>query len=283
MKNENNVTEEDLLKLNPLISDLKHEIGNPLNVLQGHMEMREDFSEGDLEDVSEEQMEGLEQFVEDTEYVSSYLNLMGTLPDEEIRDMQDYAEKKDLPEKMCRQVRRIASVTRDVYNYQTRLLEGTNNDQVNFTELMDPLESCAEDMDGVETEFDYSGLEGEKPDVDSGMKLVFWTLGKNWEEHAYSEVDDLEIGFELDEMEDHYRVDVWDTGLGLFDEYPAENPKSEELRYERVEELFRMENKGGHGLGMARDISEVYDSKISYNEEIIDEEGFGVTVKLPKS
>ena len=123
MEKEYNVTEKDLLKLNPLIADLRHEIGNPLNVLKGHIEMREDFGEGELKNVSEDQMEELEQFVEDTEYVSSYLDLMGTLPDEDIQDMQEYAEKKHLPEKMFRQVRKNASVTRDVYNYQTRLLE----------------------------------------------------------------------------------------------------------------------------------------------------------------
>lgn len=283
MEKEYNVTEKDLLKLNPLIADLRHEIGNPLNVLKGHIEMREDFGEGELKNVSEDQMEELEQFVEDTEYVSSYLDLMGTLPDEDIQDMQEYAEKKDLPEKMFRQVRKIASVTRDVYNYQTRLLEGSNGDQIEFSELLDPLESCAEDMDNVGTDFDYSGLEGSHAGVDSGMKLVFWTLGKNWEEHAYREVEDLELGFELDEMDDHYRVDVWDNGPGLFDEYPGDDRKSAEMRYRRADQLFRFEDKGGHGLGMAGNISEVYDSEIFYNEEIVEDEGFGVTVKLPKS
>lgn len=275
-----NLAEEDLERLDPLISDLEHEISSPKTVLDGHLDLWE-MGGGDLAEASESQVEELGEFVDTTEYVMSYLDLMGTLPHEEVRSMQEYAERSDLPEEMDRQVHRISSVTRDVLNYQERMIDGDLGDPISLSRLMEPLEQCAEGI-GVDTDFDYNGLEWEEPGIDSGMRLVLWTLGKNVEGHAYGEVEDLEVGFDVHETRDSYRVDVWDTGPGLFDEFPGTDGKSAEARYRKAYSLFNSEDLGGHGLGMAAGISEVYDADIFYNEEILDDEGFGVTVEVPK-
>lgn len=275
------LSEDDLRRLEPLISDLRHEVGNPLNVLKGRLELARESGVGELEEASEQQLRELDDYLEKTEYAIGHLELMGTLPEEEVSEIQDYAEEAGLPGGFDRQVDRISSVMGDVRSYQQKLITGETGEEVTVSELLKPLESCADGMD-VETDFEYGGLEEERPYVDRGMKLLFWTLGKNWENHAYGEVEDLELGFDVNEAEDVYEVDVWDTGPGLFEQHPGEDGKAVESRYRRAYSLFNSGDEGGHGLKMASNIADIYDADIFYNEEMIEEEGFGVTVELPK-
>lgn len=279
---EEKLAEEDLGKLSPLVSDLRHEISTPLNVIDGNIELYRMGKEPELLDgMEEEEVDELEEFVDSTQEMIEHTELRGTLPEGEVDELQFYADRFGSGNGIHRQVEKTADVSADVLNYQDKLLSGENSERSDLQSLLKPLRNSADNMD-VGAEFDYNGLEDRVADVDSGFRLLFWTLGKNWEEHAYGTEEDVEFRVEVSEDADSYVFDVWDTGEGFFNEVPGEDGKSVEHRYRKAYETVDLDGEGGRGLKMASNIAGVYDSEFFYSEEMLEEEGCGWRIRVPK-
>lgn len=291
------IDEETFVKLSGIVKDLRHEIGGPLSVLYGYHEIHSDDHPAE----ADPEVRELGNFIENAVEADSYAEHVARIPEENVDWMLDYLDNSSeqfdsLEEKLGmtdrgvnleNNVKRIAEATRDTYAYQRRLEGDPLAENISVGELLEPLEDSFDNLSGrkseISADFSYTGLENEKLDADSGLRLVTWTLGKNWEEHAFNGTDDLEVGFEVSETDCFYDIDLWDTGEGLYTEFPGEG-KGSELRYRQASELFRLEEQdagGGHGLPMAREISDLYESQIFYSEEMLDERGFGIRLKVP--
>lgn len=275
------MTEEQLKKLEPLVADLKHEIVNPMSVIDGFLDIAREDSEGMFGELDDERLEELEDFLDTGKYVVEHTELMGTVPEDETNRMIEYMDDSPLEGKPYSYIERIAKVSNDVLNYQRKLVNDERTGEISLESLLEPLENSVQQL-GADSDFDYAGLEEEEVAADSGLRMLFWTLGKNWESHSYGSLDDVDFNLEVSEAEDSYLVDVWDTGKGLFDEVSGQDGKSVERRYRTAYELINAEEKGGRGLSMASNIAEVYDAEMFYSEEMLDGEGFGVRVKIPK-
>jgi signal transduction histidine kinase len=271
------LADDQFMRLEPLIKDLTHEIGTPLAVIEGHLD--EDFDSPHLEDESVDGKDEIRRFSELAEYVRDHTALYRTLPESYVEALEASVESEVFPERFLDHGEKIASISRDALNYQKRLVNGKNGELATVGELLEPLENCAEKLE-AEQDFEYNGVEHDLTGVDSGMRLVFWTFGQNWENYS-APVDGIyEVGFEVDERTENYSVELWNTGEGFFEDYP-ENREGREL--EALQHLIR-EDYGSHGLSMAYNIAGVYDAEIKYTEEKIDEwrSGFGLRVDLPK-
>lgn len=276
------VSEENLRKISPIISDLRHEIYSPLNALSGHIDLyREDADLGNMSHLEESTIDQLSEFVDAAEYVVEHTELLGTLPEDEVEKLNSYADEIDIDGNLGGAVRRIASVSNDVLNYQEKLLSGETGDRSEIADLLEPLEESARNMGG-ELDSGYNGMEEEVADVNSGFRILFWTLGKNWQDHAYQPGEDIDFGFDVSEEADRYIVEVWDTGDGLFDQYPDSMEDAEDLRYGEARQLINSEDKGGHGLTMTSNVAEVYDATIDYSEDMFEDSGFGLQIGIPK-
>lgn len=278
------LTEEQLDALEPLVADLKHEIRNPLSVIEGHLELEEHKGGSELlESPSSEQLEIVEDFRETAEYFVSYTDLLGTLPEEEVRELEEYVSKDVFPDSLLENAERIATVSRDVFNYQERMIKDSIGERSTVGELLQPLESCAEGVRQAETDFEYNGLRESLTGVDSGMRILFWTLGKNWESHSEPSRGEYELGFEVEESDEYYSIDIWNTGSGLFADVPERDAVGERRRERLAREFMESEDLGGHGLGMAQNIAEIYGGELNYSEDrLTDYDGFGVEVYVPK-
>lgn len=266
-----NLTETDLEALSPLVIDLRHEISSPLAVLKGNLSLeREGVETGFLEGADSQE---LEDFIEDSGYMISYLELMGTIPEQTLSEIRDYASRSDLPEGVTREVDRIASVSTDVYSYQQRLLDQPVDQSISVRDLLEPIEANNECFS---ENFNYNGYQDMEVSGDSGLGIIPWTLAKNHTEHASTTVDDLEIGFNVKKAGGKGVIDIWDNGEGLFRDYSDPQQK-----YEAGERLFSDDGEG-HGLPMAREIADVYGAQINYSEQMIEDQGFGVKLVVPE-
>lgn len=276
------VSEEVLRKTSPIISDLRHEILSPLNLMSSHIELyHEDAESSMMNDLDEQQVESLSEFVDITEDIIDYTEQEGVLPEEGVDQLTSYAESIDSNNEAAKYVGQVVETARDVFNYQNKLITGETGERSEIGELLEPLHGSAENL-GVELEPGYNGLEENSTGVDIGFRVLFWTLGKNWSEHAYKFGEGPEFGFDVEEQADSYSVEVWDTGPGLFEKYPESVRGAEQLRYKEAEKLLGSEEEGGHGLSMASNIAEVYGGSITYSEDMLEGTGFGLEVEVPK-
>lgn len=292
------IDEKEFRKLSMLVDDLRHESGNSLAVLEGFHELHLDHVDEIREEVRE-----LEEFLEDAELADNYAETVAWIPEDLVESLMTYSEKPESyfqnlekiigveqsETEIQEAVGKVAKVTRDVRAYQQRVENKDVNGGIEISELLEPLENSYEKLNGrnrlVVSDFNYQGLEDTKLDLDHGYRLVTWTLAKNWEEHVYSRDQEVDLGFNVDETDCFHEIEVYNSGPGLFDEYPGEDPKSVEIRYRHADNLFEFdENKlnSGHGLPMAKDISELYGTEIFYSEEMLEDEGFGIKIKIPK-
>jgi hypothetical protein len=292
------IDEEDFRKLSMLVDDLRHESGNSLAVLDGFHQLYVDH----VDEVKEEVRE-LREFIDDAEMADNYAETVAWIPEDVVESLMTYSEKSDSyfqnlekimgveqsETEIKEAVGKVAKVTRDVRAYQQRVENGDVNGDIEVSELLEPLENTYEKLNGrngfVVSDFDYQGFEDTELDLDHGYRLVTWTLAKNWEEHAYSIDQEVELGLNVDETDCFHEIDIYNSGPGLFDEYPGEDPKSAETRYRHADNLFKFDEgeiNSGHGLPMARDISELYGAEIFYSEEMLEGEGFGIKIKVPK-
>lgn len=298
MVESSDIDEKDFRKLSMLVDDLRHESGNSLAVLDGFHQLHLDH----VDEVKEEVRE-LGEFVEDAEMADNYAETVAWIPENLVDSLMNYSEKTDSyfqnlekimgveqsETEIKEAVGKVAKVTRDVRAYQQRVENGDKDGDIEVSELLEPLENSYEKLNGrsdlVESDFNYNGFEDAELDLDHGYRLVTWTLAKNWEEHAYSMDHEVELGFNVDETDCFYEIEVYDSGSGLFDEYPGEDSKSSEMRYRHADEFFEFEEdviNSGHGLPMAKDISNLYGTEIFYSEEMLEGDGFGIKIKVPK-
>lgn len=275
------INDREFETLSPLATDLVHEIGNPLSVITGHLELNETGESPLLEDESEEANSLLEEFAESAEYLKDHTNLYRTIPVDEVEEMADYAGDPEFPDEFSEHAHRITSISKDVHDYQQKLVSDESEDNVEIGEMLESLEHCAEGIAEAETDFEYNGLEDSETGVGRGMNLVFWTLGKNWEKHSGPVDGEYELGFEVEQDGDGYTIEVWNTGEGFFDKYPGDGDTEKALRHLEAVQHMRDSDYGSHGLGMAADIAEVYGGKISYTEDRLDGKGFGLEIKIP--
>ena len=274
------IYDDEFEKLEGLATDLMHEIGNPLQVISGHLEIHEEDGTSPLLEGEGLESVGLtKEFVEATERLSDHVGLYRTVPEPVINEIERYASDERFPEGLQSHADRINNITRDVHNYQNRLINDEMSEQATISELLRPLENCADNI-AADTDFSYKGSEEETVEADTGMRMAFWTLGKNWENHASQTGDRYEVGFDVEREDNHYEIDVWNTGEGFFEEGLE--------RTDRVQAAARKlhrDESDGHGLGMASEIFDVYDGEIAYSEERIEEyeKGFGVKIRVPSS
>lgn len=287
--------EEEFRQLSSLVDNLRHEILNPLTVLEGYYRIHDE--ENPVDD--SEAVVDLGNFIENALLVDTYAEYVSKIPEESLEEMQDYLNKNDgyfeeLAENLGinnihvsleNQVKRIVKATNDVYAYQKKLEGHQVDENILLSEFLEPLEESFENLNSgnpeIKSDFAYNGFEDLDLGVDPGLRLVTWTLGKNWEEHAYNG-ESIELGFEANETNCFYEIDIWDTGKGVYTEFPGDH-KGSELRYRETHKLFQDDNSySGHGLPMAKSISELYDSQIFYSEEMFEGEGFGLKIRIPK-
>ena len=269
--------EDEFQKLDGLAKDLRHEIGNPLQLITGHLEMNDQSSSPLLDEETEESIELVRDFALATDHLSNHVELYRTVPEPKLEELEEYASDERFPQGLQPQADRISTITRDVLNYQNMLVNGQMGERASASELMRPLERCAENIP-AETDFSYNGLDEEKPDADTGMRMAFWTLGKNWESHASKVNDEYEVGFDIERKDDHYEIDVWNTGEGFFEEGLEKTDRTQAA----ARKLHRSRGDG-HGLEMASNIFEAYGGEIAYSEERIGgyEKGLGVKIRVP--
>lgn len=269
--------EDEFKKLDGLARDLKHEIGNPLQVVSGHLELNDRASSPLVKGETEEAIELVREFAQATDHLSNHVELYRTVPEPMLEELEEYASDERFPQGVQPHADRISTITRDVLNYQNMLVNGQMEERASASELMRPLERCAENIP-AETDFCYNGMGEENLEADTGMRMAFWTLGKNWESHASKVNDEYEVGFGIERKDGHYEIDIWNTGKGFFEEGLEKTDRTQAA----ARKLHR--NGGdGHGLEMASDIFEVYGGEIAYSEERIGEyeSGLGVKIRVP--
>jgi hypothetical protein len=279
------VDEETFEQFSGVVVDLVHELGNSVMILDGHLNLHREESAGDKEKLFDK----LDEFVQTTEDLRDYADIVSTLPEDEIRRLMDYANNHsdDFKDVSCvdlgSHVERIAEVSRDALAYQKKLEGREGSENLDIKELLEPLENSYRRIgsDNASSSFDYGGLDETDLDADYGLRMITWTLGKNWEDHTSKGSDGLEFGFDVEETDCFYEIDVWDTGKGVYDEFPGEGKESE-LRYREASSFFNSDEFSGQGLPMAKDIADLYDIDVFYSEEMLEDEGFGVKIKIPK-
>lgn len=284
-----NIDEESFTDFSEVVDDLIHEIGNSMMIVGGYADIYERNLEAREE--SDVDLDELKEFLNTAKSVIDHAGIVSSLPEEDVVDLVKYAESHSeeldnaLDDDLGAHVERIAKVSRDTMFYQRKLEGRDTNESIVVEDFLTPLESAYQRMkdESVSESFDYGELEDQELGADYGLGMITWTLGKNWEEHALDTEDDVEFGFNVEETDCFYEIDVWDTGDGLYDEFSGEG-KHSELRYRKASELFKKNNgaDSGHGLPMAEDIAELYGVDIFYSEEMLEDQGFGVKIKIPK-
>jgi len=256
-----------------LIETYTHEIGNYQVVLDGYRQLAEKKENlGELDRMASDiqgDEEMMAEFLENLEKVKKPALRKGLLLESTVKDISKF--KGCFEGQAGINVDSVIDISTDVLEYQKRLGGLPARESIEVQELLEPgdqiFESC-------ETDLEFNGHETGKLAADYGVRIITWTLAKNWEDHAerlgadhlYAEVN-RENGF--------YEIDFWDDGKGLFGDCP-----SREQREQRAKKLFQDED-GGHGLSTAAEIAELYDGSIEYTEEKLEEEGFGVKLRLP--
>jgi hypothetical protein len=282
------IDEESFADFSEVVDDLIHEIGNSMMIVGGYA----DIYERNLESKNDADvdLDELKEFLNTAKSVVDYAGIVSSIPEEDVRDLMEYAESHSqeldeaLDNDLGAHVERIAKVSRDTMFYQRKLEGRDTNESIVVGDFLAPLESAYQRMrdESVSESSNYGGLEDQEIGADYGLGMITWTLGKNWEDHALDTAD-VEFGFNVEETDCFYEIDVWDTGTGLYDEFSGEG-KNSELRYREASELFKKNNgaESGHGLPMAQDVAELYGVDIFYSEEMLEDEGFGVKIKIPK-
>jgi hypothetical protein len=277
------VDEETFEQFSEVLADLDHEIGNSVMILDGHLNLHREESDG------EKLFEGLDEFVQTTKKLREDAFSEREEKVKKVRFLTEYATNNhtDFKDMSCvdlgSHVERIAGVFRDALAYQRKRegVEGSEN--LDIGELLEPLENSYRRIgsDNASSSFDYGGLEETELDADYGLRMITWTLGKNWEDHTSKGSDGLEFGFDVEETDCFYEIDVWDTGEGLYSEFPGEG-EDKRSRYKMASSFFNSDEVSGQGLPMAKNIADLYDVDIFYSEEMLEDEGFGVKIKVPK-
>lgn len=151
----------------------------------------------------------------------------------------------------------VAKLSSEIHEY---VQNSGGSDQVSVKDVLSPIE--------MQGEVEYNGLAEEEVYGDLGLCMVSNTLALNSMDHGGTE----NIWAEVEELEDEYRIGVWDDGPGLPEDYTEE-------------EIFDKGNGDNSGLGLylASELTELFEGSLEYSEDYAScEDGFGLEWRLRK-
>lgn len=226
-------------------------VGDPLDILEGS-------------NVSEQERKELEGLVDDIN--EAYDLLQDEEPLKAVEDSIDmfstYSGAYD--GEVGEKVDDIAVLSSAVSMYLSEY-ESVDKGSVYIEDVLEPLED-------YDAEIDYNGHEDGEVEGDPGLFFVTNTIGMNGIEHG-KEDQDYQIWAQVQELPDDYRIDIWDNGSGI-----PEN-------YERGQ-IFKDEigDGTGKGLYLATEILDLFDGELTQSEELEKrEDGAGFELYLKKA
>lgn len=271
----------------------KHDIGGALNVAETslrkdedidtlgvtdlefkgkELERMNDIQEGDMEDLENpSELEIFEEFIgvadAASERLASNYNLKSVR--EEIQYLKDFDEDRISRSESERRgprgyVEKISDLAENVSDYVDR----TGEDFGGETATMQEIFECFEKSGEVE----YNGTQDLEVNGDEGLCVVANTIAENALDHGSTDEEEPDLYAEIEEEEDLYRIDIWDDGTGLSEDF-------------NEEEIFRRETGDNSGLGLylAREITELFGGSLEYSpENAAREDGFGLEWVLKK-
>lgn len=231
-----------------ITSNFRHDIINPLQVLK--FSYMEESSVLSFEEVDEDRFEEflgvLDAAVERLKFSEDL-----SFADQEIEWLADY--EGEFSGLVGEKVDNVANLSEDVVPYVEN--QGNNReDSLDLEDLLEPIEK--------EGEVDYNGLSSQRIYGDKGLCLVANTIALNFREHTG---DEANLYAEIRDMDEHYKIGIWDDGPGIED-------------YEG-DEIFEKGNgdNSGNGLYFARQITDMFDGELERSRENEEREGgFGL-------
>lgn len=269
----------------------KHDLGSPLTValtalrtdedidtlgvtelgFERNIESMSEIQEGDMQDLENPSELGLfEEFIGVAEAANERMAQDYSLQSiqQEIDYLRDFDETRisgsDHMERDARRlVERISDLAENVGSYVERS-EDFGAETVSIGKVFEAFESYGE--------IDYNGLEDEEVYGDEGLSIVANTILENSLDHGSIGDQEPQVWAEVEEYEEFYRINIWDDGSGLSDEFDPE-------------EIFH-KNRGensGLGLYLGREITELFDGDLEYSRANAEkEDGFGLEWRLRK-
>ncbi len=253
-----------------LYRTFRHEMGNPLSVISGYLEMMEYEETVDnplMKDI-EENDEEVRDFVEETEKIVNLLDEENWVPPVKAEEIYDYRDMFD--GKLGKKVDDVVEMISCLKDYQE--VQGLSyvDCSISAKELVSMLEE------------DYGArIESELPDqvevrANKAAKIVSRTVGENWVKYGSEtgnslQCDEAELRVELYQDQGDIVFGIGDNGPGLEDK--------------DCEEIFEKDKGSGTGFGLylGKEILDCFDGDIEYCQDTaLNEEGFGCKFRLEK-
>lgn len=158
----------------------------------------------------------------------------------------------------------IAELSAYVCNYLEEYENG-DSESISVEDVTTPLQEH-----GVNVK--YNGNREAEVEGDPGLRLVTNTMSLNGKQHG-KEDENYQMWAEVEEEDEEYRIDFWDSGTGLPEEYDPE-------------QIFEKEvgQNSGRGLYLAKEIVEEFDGTLEYSDRLAQREnGFGLEMHLKKA
>lgn len=249
----------------------RHEIGNPLTVIQGYLgetERLEDFDDPFLQEL-DSNSEDVEDFLNETYNVINSLDQENWVPPQATESLKGYRQKFN--GKLGEEVEGIVDLVEALYCYQ----EGSSinhkvESRLRASEITDILE------EGYGADVNYSVPEDTEIRANEALRIVPETTGQNWIRYGSETGDALndeeaEIGVNVYEEDDYLVFEVGDNGPGLNGRCGGD--------------VFEKDCGDGTGFGLyfSQKIAESMDGSMEYSQEAaLDEKGFGYKLRLEK-
>jgi signal transduction histidine kinase len=270
----------------------KHDVGNALNIAQHSLRRDNDVDVLGVEDLglSGEEFDSVSDVGKDeissigtnsefgafVEFVEIAEEAHDTLAEaeeyyldeisDELQSLRDFDENRisqtesvgeNTPRDYVEQVSGLAEAVED---YVNQISETTEYSNISAEEIFETFENYGE--------VDYGGLKESSVEGDGALCVVANTIALNAMEHG----ENPELYAELEEIEDKYKIDIWDDGEGLSESYDPEDIFSKGTG-----------DNSGLGLYIAREITKGFGGSLNYSEENAErEDGFGLQWELNK-
>lgn len=267
----------------------KHDIGGMLNISQASLrpdidvdtvgvteldldgkdfDSMDDVEEGHMKNFGDpSELGAFEEFVGVVEAASQRLSANYALStvEDEIQYLKSFDQESISPEpsdtrgpRDC--VEQISGLAEAVGDYLNQVSETHESSDMRVEDVFETFEGYGE--------VDYNGLEESTVEGDGALCVVANTIALNALDHG----GNPELHAEIEELDDRYKIEIWDDGEGLPKEYDPE-------------EIFRRETGDNSGLGLylAREITEGFGGSLEYCEENAKrKDGFGLEWNLAK-
>lgn len=252
-------------KSDQLLAEIvRHDIKSPLNVLQSA------FNEDDPVDIL-----GVEELEEDekiqvrevTAFLRSAADKLDRMEDiNSVKLESEYLSKfkdtevDDRPGKYIREIAEMSEIIEEYINHS----QDFSDETYELKSVLKPVE-----RKGV---VEYDGNEVSEVYGDVGLIMAANTIAMNAMDHGARGGVEPDLWAEIEELEEEYRIDIWDDGVGLPEIYEID----------RIFDKGTGENSG-LGLYIARELTELFDGSLEYSEENAErEDGFGLEWTLKK-